>query len=77
MALDKERNRILLSLRDQPGGAQSHTLADTLRLPREAVERHLLYCADYGLAAWARKKDGSGVAVITDRGRDYLVRQGL
>ena len=77
MALDNDRNRILVSLRERPGGAPSHTLAEALSLAREAVERHLVYCTDYGLATWARHKDGSGAAVITDRGRDYLVRQGL
>jgi hypothetical protein len=46
-------------------------------LPREAVERHILYCTDYGLATWKRHRNGSGQASITDRGRDYLVRQGL
>ncbi len=29
------------------------------------------------LATWKRHRDGSGQAVITDRGRDHLVRQGL
>jgi hypothetical protein len=41
------------------------------------VERHLLYCADYDLAKWRRVRNGLGQAMITDRGRDYLVRQGL
>ena len=77
MALDKDRNRVLVSLRGQPEGVTSGTLVEMLGLPREAVERHLLYCADYGLAIWTRSRDGSGLAVITDRGGDYLVRQGL
>ncbi len=77
MAVDKDRNRVLASLRDRPEGLNSPALVDTVGLPRETVERHLLYCADYGLATWTRSKDGNGVAVITNRGRDYLVRQGL
>ena len=77
MALDKDRNRVLVSLRDRPEGLNSSSLIDALGLPREMIERHLLYCADYGLATWARSRDGLGLAVITDRGRDYLVRQGL
>jgi hypothetical protein len=77
VALDKDRNRVLVSLRDRPEGLNSSSLIDALGLPREMIERHLLYCADYGLATWARSRDGLGLAVITDRGRDYLVRQGL
>jgi hypothetical protein len=77
MALDKDRNRVLVSLRGQPEGLKCSTLVEALGLPRDVVERHLLYCADYGLATWNRNKDGSGLAVITQRGRDYLVRQGL
>ena len=77
MALDKDRNRVLASLRGQPEGLKCSILVETLGLPREVVERHLLYCVDYGLATWNRNKDGSGLAVITERGRDYLVRQGL
>jgi len=77
MALDKDRNRILSALRDRPEGLDSAALVQTLGLTREVVERHLTYCADYGLASWPRKKDGSGLAVITDRGRDYLTRQSV
>ncbi len=77
MALDEDRNRILLALRDRPAGLKSSALVETLSLPRVEVERHLQYCADYGLATWVRKTDGAGLATITDRGRDYLVRQGL
>ena len=76
MAIDNERNRVLASLRDQSGGANSSVLGEQLGLVREVVERHLLYCADYGLATWRRVRNGSGQAVITDRGRDYLTRQG-
>jgi predicted ArsR family transcriptional regulator len=76
MALDNERNRVLAALRDQPAGANSAVLGERLGLGREAVERHLLYCADYGLATWRRVRNGSGDAVITERGRDYLLRQG-
>jgi anti-anti-sigma factor len=77
MALDNDRNRVLASLRDRSEGVDSSTLGKDLTLAREAVERHLLYCTDYGLAMWKRHRDGSGQAVITERGRDYLVRQGL
>ncbi len=77
MAFDTERNRVLLSLRDRPEGADSARLTQTLGLSREMVERHLLYCADYGLATWARNRKSAGSAAITHRGRDYLVRQGL
>jgi hypothetical protein len=77
MALDKDRNRILGVLRDRPEGLKSLSLGETLGLPREEVERHLLYCADYGLATWVQKTDGAGLATITNRGRDYLVRQSL
>ena len=77
MALDKDRNRILVALRDRPEGLKSSALVETLGLSREEVERHLLYCVDYGLATWARKTDGAGLATITNRGRDYLVRQSL
>lgn len=76
MAIDNERNRVLASLRDQSDGANSSVLGEQLGLMREVVERHLLYCADYGLATWKRVRDGLGQAVITDRGRDYLTRQG-
>jgi predicted ArsR family transcriptional regulator len=77
MALDKDRNRVLASLRDRSDGIDSSDLVNELTLPREAVERHLLYCADYGLATWKRHRNGSGPAAITDRGRDYLLRQSL
>ena len=74
MAIDNERNRVLTALRDQPAGANSSVLGEHLGLVREVVERHLLYCADYGLATWKRVRNGLGQAVITERGRDYLVR---
>jgi hypothetical protein len=77
MALDKDRNRVLASLRDRSEGIDSSDLVNELTLPREVVERHLLYCADYGLATWKRHRNGSGPAAITDRGRDYLLRQSL
>lgn len=77
MALDKDRNLVLASLRDRIEGIDSSALVDRLSLAVETVERHLLYCAAYGLATWKRHRDGSGQAVITDRGREYLVRQGL
>ncbi len=77
MALNEDRNRVLVALRSQPEGLKSSALVEVLGLSREVVERHLLYCADYGLATWNRNRDGSGLAVITDRGRDYLVRQRL
>ena len=77
MAVDNDRNRVLASLRDRSDGVDSSTLGESLTLAREAVERHLLYCADYGLATWKRHRGGSGLAAITERGRDYLVRQGL
>ena len=77
MALDKDRNRVLASLRDRPESVDSAALVKDLTLPRETVERHLLYCTDYGLATWKRNRNGSGQAAITDRGRDYLVRQSL
>ncbi|HLJ59631.1 MAG TPA: hypothetical protein VKZ50_07855 [bacterium] len=77
MAIDHERNRVLASLRDQTEGANSAVLGERLGLVREVVERHLLYCADYGLATWRRVRNGLGQAAITDRGRDYLVRQEL
>jgi hypothetical protein len=77
MAIDNVRNRVLASLRDQSEGVESSSLVAGLSLARDVVERHLLYCADYGLASWKRSRNGSGHAAITDRGRDYLVRQGL
>jgi len=76
MPLDKDRNRTLVALRDAPKGVQSRELPDVLSLPLDVIERHLQYCVDYGLATW-KKKDDTGLAVITDRGRDYLSRQGL
>jgi hypothetical protein len=75
--VDNDRNRVLASLRDRSEGVASSALVTALTLAREAVERHLLYCADYGLATWKRDRNGAGQAVITDRGRDYLVRHGL
>jgi hypothetical protein len=77
MALDNDRNRVLTSLRDRSEGTDNATLIVGLSLARNEVERHLLYCVDYGLATWKRHRDGSGQATITDRGRDYLIRQGL
>ena len=77
MAVDKDRNRVLVSLRDRPESVDSSALVKDLTLPKEVVERHLLYCTDYGLATWKRHRNGSGQAAITDRGRDYLVRQSL
>jgi predicted ArsR family transcriptional regulator len=76
MAIDDDRNRVLAALREQAAGANSAVLGERLGLAREAVERHLLYCADYGLATWRRVRSGLGDAVITERGRDYLSRQG-
>lgn len=76
MAIDNDRNRVLATLRDRPDGANSSVLGEHLGLVREDVERHLLYCADYGLATWKRVRGGLGQAVITERGRDYLLRQG-
>ena len=88
MAIDSERNRVLVCLRDQSaggtdsggtdsGGTDSGILGERLSLAKEDVERHLLYCADRDLAKWKRIRNGLGCAVITDRGRDYLTRQGL
>jgi hypothetical protein len=77
MAMDNERNRVLAALREQLEGADSSVLCERLSLPKSIVERHLLYCADYDLAKWRRARNGSGQAVITDRGRDYLARQSL
>jgi hypothetical protein len=76
MAIDNERNLVLASLGDQSDGANNSVLGEQLGLVREVVERHLLYCADYGLATWRRVRNGLGQAVITDRGCDYLTRQG-
>jgi hypothetical protein len=77
MAIDIERNRVLASLRDQLDSTDSSILSERLTLTREVVERHLLYCADYDLAKWRQVRNGLGQAMITERGRDYLVRQGL
>jgi len=77
MALDNERNRVLAWLRDQSNGANSAVLGERLGLEQEVVERHLLYCADYGLATWRRVRSRLGEAAITERGRDYLLRQSL
>ena len=77
MALDKDRNRVLASLRDRSEGVDSSDLVKDLTLSREAVERHLLYRTDYGLATWKRHRNGSGPAAITHRGRDYLLPQSL
>lgn len=77
MAFDNDRNRVLLSLRDRPEGVDSPALIEALGLSEDAVERHLRYCADYGLSTWTRNRTASRLAVITPRGRDYLVRQGL
>ena len=77
MAFDNDRNRVSQSLRERPEGADNSGLIQTLGLSREAVERHLLYCADYGLATWTRNRNGTKSAAITHRGLDYLARQGL
>jgi hypothetical protein len=50
IALDNDWNRVLASLRDRLEGVDSSALINGLTLAREAVERHLLYCTDYGLA---------------------------
>ncbi len=77
MALDGERNRVLACLREESTGADSTNLSQRLSLAKEDVERHLLYCTDRDLAKWKRERNGLGLAMITDRGRDYLTRQGL
>jgi hypothetical protein len=77
MPFDDDRNRVLASLRDEPQGADSTTLAEKLGLAKDVVERHLLYCADYALVAWNRHVGGMARAMITARGRDYLTRQQL
>ena len=77
MAFDNDRNRVLLSLRGRPEGVDGPGLIEALGLAREVIERHLLYCTDYGLAMWPRSGSASRPAVITPRGRDYLLRQGL
>ena len=76
MPINNDRNRALVALRDRPQGIPSRELAGSLGLPLDDIERHLRYCTDYALATW-NKKDGTGPAMITDRGRDYLTRQGL
>jgi hypothetical protein len=76
MAFDNDRNRVLRSLRDKPEGVDNASLIEVLGLSNEMVERHLLYCVDYGLAYWTRTKT-SKLAMITPRGRDYLGRQGI
>jgi len=76
MPLDTDRNRTLAALRDAPRGMHSRDLANALSLSLDVVERHLQYCVDYDLVTW-KKKEGAGLAVITDRGRDYLTRQSL
>jgi hypothetical protein len=63
MAIDNERNRVLAVLREQPAGANSSVLGEYLGLVREVVERHLFYCAVYGVAAWKRVRSGLGHAV--------------
>jgi len=77
MAIDNDRNRVLASLRNRADGVDCAALAGDLVLAKEAVARHLLYCADYALVAWDRHRNGAGRATITTRGREYLVRQGL
>lgn len=77
MPFDDDRNRVLASLRDEPQGVDSATLAEKLGLEKDVVERHLLYCADYALVAWNRHAGGLARAMITTRGRDYLGRQQL
>jgi len=76
MAFDNDRNRVLLSLRDRPEGADNPSLIEAVGLSEPAIKRHLVYCVDYGLATWMRNRT-STLAVITTRGRDYLARQGL
>ena len=76
MAFDNDRNRVLRSLWDKPEGVDHASLIEVLGLSNEMVERHLLYCVDYGLAYWTRTRT-SKLAVITPRGRDYLGRQGI
>ena len=77
MPLDNDRNRVLASLRDEPQGADSATLAKSLGLEKDVVDRHLLYCADYALVSWSKQGNGSKRAMITARGQDYLTRQSL
>ncbi len=77
MALDNDRNRVLASLRDRSESVDCAALAQIVGLAQQAVERHVLYCADYGLATWKRQRDGLGRVAITARGLDYLGRQSL
>jgi hypothetical protein len=77
MALDNDRNRVLVSLRHEPQGADSAMLAKSLGLAKDIVERHLRYCADYALIVWNKHVSGSARATITTRGLDYLTRQQL
>jgi hypothetical protein len=77
MAIDGDRNRVLAALRDRTDGMAVSDLVTGLSLGKDVVERHVLYCADYGLATWKHQRDGLGLALITERGRDYLARQGL
>ncbi len=72
-----ERNLVLLSLRDRPEDADSPGLMRALGLSRQMVERHLIYCVDYGLAAWTERSGASRRAAITQWGRGYLARQGF
>ncbi len=72
-----ERNLVLLSLRDRPESADSPGLMRALGLSQQMVERHLIYCVDYGLAAWTERRGGSRRAAITQWGRGYLARQGF
>jgi hypothetical protein len=60
MAIDNDRNRILTLLRDRTGGMDAAGLVAGLCLAKDAVERHLLYCADYSLATCRRQRDGIG-----------------
>ena len=74
MALDKDRNRVWASFRDRSQERRQFCVGQGLTLARKVA---LLYGTDYGLTTWKRDRDGPGQAMITNRGRDYLVRQGL
>lgn len=74
---NSERNLVLLSLRDRSEGADSPGLMRVLGLSQQMVERYLIYCVDYGLAAWTERRGGSRRAAITQWGRGYLARQGF
>lgn len=74
---NNERNLVLLFLRDRPEGAESPDLVRALGLPRPAVERCLIYCVDYGLAARSERRIGSCRVSITQWGRGYLALQGF